>query len=73
MKKRTVKNESKLSEPNTSKAEKSDYKRILFKTTVTWPWILRELGTQIAHFHCALFAGKNYQIWLWSRQSLVVS
>jgi hypothetical protein len=62
-------NESKLSEPNTTKAEKEvTDKKIAFTTTVTWPWILHGLETKTARFHCALFVGRNYQIRLWSRQ-----
>jgi hypothetical protein len=63
-------NESKLSGPRTSKAEKEvTDKKFAFTTTVTWPWVLHGLETKVAHFHCALSAGKNYQIRQWSRQS----
>jgi hypothetical protein len=58
----------KLSEPSTSKAEKGvTDKKTAFTTTVT----LHKLETKIARFHCAFFAGKEYQIRLWSGQGLV--
>jgi hypothetical protein len=63
-------NESKLSEPITSTAEKERTDRkFAFTTTVTWTWVLHGLEAKIARFYCALFAGRNYQIRLWTRQS----
>jgi hypothetical protein len=66
-------NESKLSQPSTSKAEKevTDKKEFAFTTTVTWPWVSHGLETKISRFHCALFQGKNYQILPRSQQSEV--
>jgi hypothetical protein len=56
-------NESKLSEPSTSKAEKEvTHKKFAFTATVAWPRALHGVDTKIARFHCALLAGKNYQI-----------
>jgi hypothetical protein len=47
-------NESKLSEPSTSKAEKVTDKKLALTTTVTWPWVLHGLETKIARstVHC---------------------
>jgi hypothetical protein len=56
-------NDSKLSEPSKSKAEKEvTDKKTAFTTTVTRPLVLHGPETKISRFHCALFAGKNYQI-----------
>jgi hypothetical protein len=61
-------NETKLSEPSTSKAEKEVTDKFAHITTVPWPWVLRGPEAKTARLHCTLFAGKNCQIGLWSRQ-----
>jgi hypothetical protein len=54
MKKRTVK----MNQNYQSKAEKEiTDKKFAVTTTVTWPWVLHGLETNIGRFHCALFGG----------------